>query len=261
MLRTITSPTLWFTLFFNLISGSVFATLQPTTPADDQNTPPVIKCPTNTHDYNRFALCATATCWTLDGIAYCKCEVLNEPSISISFDYQENGQNKNICDLLLQGKDNQFTVSTYATPRQIEKDYDPETEKLGPPLGFYTCSGQSSEAAYSAQCDGGVCFNSTQGTNFPGLGHISDNEIVCSCPPSQNPTKRFQIAGPWLCKPGATNDDNECCDQDYYNEMCSVSSISTTGTKLAVGAPAGGAATLSKLLDGAVPSLNACRFK
>ncbi|WP_105168455.1 hypothetical protein [Pseudoalteromonas sp. T1lg23B] len=261
MLRTTISPIFWLTLLLSVTSLNIFATPQPTTTEDHQKTQPVIKCPTNPDDYNRFALCATATCWTLDGVAYCKCQVLNEQSISISFDYLENGKNKNICDLLLQGKENQFTVSTYATPRQIETDYDPETEKLGPPLGFYTCSGQDSQAAYSAQCDGGVCFNSTQGSNFPGLGHIKDNEIVCSCPPSKNPTKRFQIAGPWLCEPGAANDNNECCDKDYYNEMCSVTSVSTTGTKLAVGAPAGGAATLSKLLDGSVPSLNACRFK
>ncbi|OHU87925.1 MULTISPECIES: hypothetical protein [Pseudoalteromonas] len=226
-----------------------------------QPSQPLVKCPTDGNAYNRFALCATATCWTLDSVAYCKCEVLNEQSISLSFNYQENGQDKNVCDLLLQGKEDEFTVSTYATPRQLEADYNPKEEKLGPPMGFYTCSGQTSDEAYSAQCDGGICFNSTQGESFPGLGYIKDNEIVCACPPSQNPTKRFQIAGPWSCEPGAKNENNECCDQDYYNQMCSVSSVSTTGTKLAVGAPAGGAMAFSKLLDGSVPKLNACRFK
>lgn len=222
--------------------------------------PPLVQCPTSPDQPNRFALCAAASCWTIDGLAYCKCDVLNEESISISYEYQENGKTKNICDLLLDGTTNGFTVSTYATPRQIVTDYNQATEKLGPPMALYTCATQNDRIAYGAQCDGGICFDSTQGKNFPGLGHIEEDEIVCSCPPTLNPTLRFQVAGPWSCKPGDANGNNECCDQSYYNDICNVTSVSTTGTLLAVSAPAGSAAMLSKILDGEKPTLNACKF-
>ncbi|MCL1126997.1 hypothetical protein [Shewanella surugensis] len=221
---------------------------------------PLVQCPTSANLPNRFALCAAATCWTLDGLAYCKCNIMQQQSISMSFDYQDEGQAKNICDLLLTGTKNGFTISTYATPRQIETNYRPNVEKLGPPMGFYTCATKDDLIAYGAQCDGGICFNSTQGKFFPGLGHIKNDEIVCSCPPTLNPTLRFQIAGPWKCKPGDANENNQCCDENYYNDMCQVTSVSNTGTRLAVSAPAGSAVTLSTLLDGEKPSLNTCQF-
>jgi len=221
----------------------------------------IVQCPISTTQPDTFALCATATCWTLDGVAYCKCNIMNEKSISISFNYEENGQSKDVCNLLLDGNNNGFTISTYATPRQIEADYNPETEKLGPPMGYYTCLTKSSPQAYGAQCDGGVCFNSTQGKDFPGLGHINEGEIVCSCPPTLSSSPGFQIAGPWNCKPGDANENNQCCDQDYYNDMCTVTSVKSTGTILAVSAPIGGAKALSTILDGKLPSLNSCHFK
>jgi hypothetical protein len=45
-----------------------------------------------------------------------------------------------VCNLLLDGLDNGFTVSTYATPRQILTDYKPDIEKLGPAKALYTCN-------------------------------------------------------------------------------------------------------------------------
>lgn len=220
---------------------------------------PVI-CPVSTGQPERFALCAAATCWMLDGVAYCKCDVMNEPSISIAFNYTQAGQSKNVCDLLLESVNNGFTVSTYATPRQVETDYDRKTEKLGPAKALYTCATKDNADAYGAQCDGGICFNSTQGQKFAELGQLKPNEIICSCPPTLNPTKRFQIAGPWKCEPGAANENNECCDKAFYEDMCRVTDISNTGTRIAVSAPAGSAVSLSTILDGEKPTLNSCRF-
>lgn len=131
---------------------------------------------------------------------------------------------------------------------------------MGSPQALYTCATKDDATAYGAQCDGGVCFNSTQGKDFPGLGHINEDEIVCSCPPTLNPTKRFQIAAPWSCEPGDANDNNQCCDQDFYQDMCTVTDVSNTGNRLAVSAPAGSAVTLSTILDGKKPSLNSCNF-
>ncbi|NMH64142.1 hypothetical protein [Shewanella salipaludis] len=248
-------------LLFGAMPSLTMAKDLPSKSATDASDAKIVECPLAANQPDTFALCATATCWTLDGVAYCKCDVMNEESISFSFNYEANGESKNICDTLLQGNRNGFTVSTYATPRQIETDYEPETEKLGPPMGYYTCDTESGPQAYGAQCDGGLCFTSTQGKDFPGLGHINQNQIVCSCPPTLSKAPGFQIAGPWSCKPGDKNADNHCCDQDYYDDMCGVTSVTATGTVLAVNAPIGTARALSIKLDGDVPRFNSCRFK
>ncbi len=230
----------------------------------ETNTDPSLfkECPVSSDDSNTFALCATATCWTVDNVAYCKCDVMNEQSISLPFHYKENGEDKDVCDLLQAGVDNGFTVSTYATPRQMEADYDPETEKLGPPMAIYTClNSEDTPAGYSAQCDGGLCFKSTQGQTFPGIGQLKEDEIICSCPAMPSPPMGFQIAGPWTCAPGERNANGQCCDKSFHDKLCSVKSVSSTGTQLMVGAPTGVGTILSKKLDGKVPALNRCEFK
>ncbi|WP_068316262.1 hypothetical protein [Polycladidibacter hongkongensis] len=220
------------------------------------------QCPITQDVPSTFALCATAECWTLDNVAYCKCDVKNEQSISLPFHFKANGDDQDICDLLEAGLDNGFTVSTYATPRQLEADYDPAKESMGPPLAIYTCrNNDTAPAGYSAQCDGGLCFTSTQGKTFPGLGSIGANEIVCSCPAIPSPKTGFQIAGPWICAPGDKNVNGQCCDKVFHDKFCQVQSISRTGTKIYVGAPPGVGTILSKLLDGKAPTLNHCAFR
>lgn len=220
-----------------------------------------VECPQKSDAPKTFALCSLAQCWTLDNVSYCKCDLMHQESISIPFNYKEGSLMKNVCDLLLEGPSNGFTVSTYATTRPALKDYDPAVEKLGPPKALYTCDkpGYSLKPAYSAQCDGGLCFKSTEDTEFPGLGRVEKGQIICSCPPTANKSN-FQIAGPWSCAPGASNRKGECCDRGYYNQFCGVRSIKTTGTRIAVGSPAGSAAILSKQLDGQFPSYNRCQF-
>ncbi len=216
-------------------------------------------CPVSKRDSKTFALCATATCWTLDNVAYCKCDVMHEKSISLPFNYREDGEKRDVCDILQDGVGNGFTVSTYATPRELEADYDPATEKLGAPLALYDCDSRNGrQAGYSAQCDGGLCFNSTRGKDFPGFGRLKKSEIICSCPPVTSPPTGFQITGPWNCAPGDPNTDGHCCDRAYQARLCGVSKVSRTGTEIAVGAPTGVATTLSRLLDGKAPAINRC---
>ena len=221
----------------------------------------VVKCPTAGNSNNGFALCATAQCWTLDGISYCKCGLMNDQSISAPFNYVEGGAMKDVCDLLVQGVTNGFTISTYATPAQVLKSYDPATGGQGPAQALYTCNepSYSVKPAYSAQCDGGVCFTSSTNTDFPGLGHIGGSEIVCSCPPTPN-KRPFQISGPWNCAPGEANVGNKCCDRAFYKEYCGVRSIKNTGTVISVGSPAGVPVILSTILDGHPSLLNSCKF-
>jgi hypothetical protein len=247
----------WYIILLAMLSLLFVTGCQSTTSA---KTPPLVQCPISDDQPNRFALCATANCWTLDNVAYCKCDVMNAKSISISYDYTENGESKNVCDLLMDGINNDFTISTYATPPQVTADYNPQTEDLGPPLAIYTCLAQNDTPIYGAQCDGGVCFNSTTGKNFPGLGPIADDEIVCSCPPAANVLAGFQITGPWNCEPGDANKGNTCCDESYHSQMCGVTSFKNTGTVMQVSAPIGTPTLLSTLLDGTEPSTNNCHF-
>ena len=89
----------------------------------------------------KYALCATAQCFYLNGVAYCKCDVEQGRSISISFDFDNHTQD--VCDLLDQGLSNGYTVSTYSLPNQVTKqyaaEYDPQKGEP-PPLALYTCS-------------------------------------------------------------------------------------------------------------------------
>jgi hypothetical protein len=217
-------------------------------------------CPVSSGDPNKYALCFTANCWTLDGVAYCKCDLKNGESISLPFRYREDGEKKDVCDIFLSSVGNGFTVSTYSPPRQMQKDYDPDKEELGPPMALYDCPGaRGFSGDYSAQCDGGLCFNSTSGTDFPGLGHIEVDQIVCSCPPIPNIPIGFQIAGPWLCDPGDPNVDGNCCDTEYQEKFCYVDQVRRTGTELVVSAPTGTASFLAKKLTGELPRFNKCR--
>ncbi len=203
-------------------------------------------CPESAKAPDTYALCFTAECWTLDGVAYCKCDLKNGESISLPFKYREDGKKKDVCDLFLESVDNGFTVSTYSPPRQMQKDYEPVVEKLGPPMALYTCPGASGQdSGYSAQCDGGLCFNSSSGTDFPGLGAIGEDQIVCSCPPIANIPIGFQIAGPWSCDPGDPDSDGNCCDQSFTKRYCNVHHITRTGTQMVVSAPKGVPAILA----------------
>ena len=217
-------------------------------------------CPETDEQTRIYALCASAQCWTIDSVAYCKCDLRNGRNISTPYYYRESGQKKDVCDLLTQGIDNGFSVSTYAPPRQILKSYQADVEKLGPPMAIYTCDPKTdtnSLGAYSAQCDGGLCFLSTQGQAFPGLGKLDDNQLICSCPPKQNSTP-FQIIGPWSCSPGEKNLMNRCCDRGFFKRYCGIHSITRTGTIIPVGAPVGIGRLLTKKLEGTALETNEC---
>ena len=100
-----------------------------------------------------------------------------------------------------------------------------------------------------AQCDGGICFKSTQGQSFPGLGPLAQNEIVCSCPiTEQSPVNPvgYQISGPFPC------------EQSFFDNCRAMTANNTTGSTLFVGAPTGTADLLSELLTGSVPPFNRC---
>ena len=47
-------------------------------------------------------------------------------------------------------------------------------------MAVYNC--QAGSNGFYAQCDGALCFTSTQATEFPFFGQLAAEEIICSCP-------------------------------------------------------------------------------
>ena len=140
-----------------------------------------------------YALCAAASCFVLDDLAYCKCDVLSGDSISESDAF---GEGQNICTVNAEGAENGYMASTFSLPHSVVA---PDGNQA-----LYNCPAATSTGAY-AQCDGGLCFTSSQGQSFPGFNDpLTGGEIICSCPftLADPATARigYQIAGPYPCQ-------------------------------------------------------------
>ncbi len=186
-----------------------------------------------------YALCAVARCFVLDDVAYCKCDVLSGDSISQS-DAFGNGQN--ICTVNAEGAENGYMASTFSLPDSVVAP--------GGSQALYTCPASTSTGAY-AQCDGGLCFTSTQGQSFPGFSDpLTDGEIICSCPITlANPATAmigYQIAGPYPCQ------------KSFFQNCKRTTASEKNGSQIYVGAPTGVAELLTRQLNGSVPALNRC---
>jgi hypothetical protein len=189
-----------------------------------------------------YALCAAASCFVLDDVAYCKCDIEFGNSISLAFEFDD----QDICTVNASGRKNGYMVSTFSMP--------PSVIKPSGNMAMYTCPAETSDGAYG-QCDGGVCFTSTQGQVFPGFaGKLTANEIICSCPitvADPNTAKAgYQIAGPYPCQ------------KSFLRNCGSATANTKTGSKIPVGAPVGATRALSRLLygEGNVPPINRCKF-
>lgn len=186
-----------------------------------------------------YALCAEASSFVFNNIAYAECQIEHGNSISAPpFNYPVVGPQQDICDLNAQGVGNGFMASTFSLPTDALK---------GGTGAIYTCPGGST-GAY-AQCEGGICFKSTKGKTFPGLPPLKENEIICSCPITKaiNNSDPFgyQIFGPYPCQ------------KDYFKN-CTAVTNEQNGTIIPVGAPAGAARLLTVTLTGSNPQLNEC---
>ena len=171
----------------------------------------------------KYALCALADCLTFNQVAYCGCDILKGNSISLPFDF---GDGENVCTVNEEGPGNGYRVSTYSVPEQVkypDGDY-----------AAYTCPGELNKGKYGgvarargsyAQCDGGLCFTSTKGNNFPTFGKLGKKEIICSCPIATNCEKTsanangHQISGPYDSETGC--DPNTCakCDAGAVTDL------------------------------------------
>jgi hypothetical protein len=187
-------------------------------------------------DNQTYALCAAASCFVFNKVAYCKCNVKTGDSISLALKYDDG---KNVCTVNEEGVNNGYMVSTFSVPDSVRK---PHGEKA-----IYTCPGGSDGA--NAQCDGGICFKSTQGQSYPGFDEpLTKDEIICSCPIEQNPENvvGYQIVGPYPCQ------------KSFFENCKKKTANKNTGSTLYVGAPTGTADLLAFLLTGAVPPSNRC---
>lgn len=223
----------------------------------------VAKGPFLVLENQKYALCATASCFTYNQVLYCDCDILNGDSISLPLDFDS----QNVCDVNEQGKTNGFMVSTFSVP---EDTVFPRGNEA-----LYTCPGEANKgtggfAALGSygQCDGGICFKSTTGQTFPGFYNRLVHDIICACPfsTSCDPSSRnrfgYQISGGYThgCNP---EDCKQCSagEIDPAKGQCAGNSLSgiQQDTIIPVGAPSGSPAALSCiLLEGNVPRLNSC---
>jgi hypothetical protein len=187
-----------------------------------------------------YALCALANCFVMDGVSYCKCDVKFGNSISEPFNY---GKNQDVCTTNAEGVENGYMVSTYSYPESVSAPFGNKA--------LYDCAATTSPYGASAQCDGGICFKSTEGQSFPGFGlPLTHSEIICSCPIAvTDPATAkvgFQIVGPYPCQ------------HSFFNNCASPTATPTTGASLYVGAPTGTPILLTHLLTGQTPAINRC---
>ena len=174
-----------------------------------------------------------------DAVAYCKCDVKSGNSISLTDTF---GDGQNICTVNAQGAENGFMASTYSLPDSVTAPNGNQA--------LYTCPAATSDGAY-AQCDGGLCFTSTQGQSFPGFSQpLTGSEIMCSCP--------ITVADPATAKIGYQIVGPYPCQQSYFQNCNRMAASKKNGAQIEVGAPAGVPIFLTQKLYGSVPPINQC---
>jgi hypothetical protein len=191
-------------------------------------------------DNQTYALCAVASCFVFNQVAYCKCDVKFGDSISLPLEF-DDGQD--VCTVNAEGAANGYMVSTFSVPDSVLKPHGDQA--------IYTCP-RTLDGAY-AQCDGGICFTSSEGQSFPGFDEpLAKDQIICSCPITvQNPeTARvgYQITGPYPCQ------------KSFFENCNSTTANNKTGSTIYVGAPTGTPRLLAFLLTGTNPPVNECRL-
>src|SRR3954470_8540669 len=67
------------------------------------------------HDQT-YALCAVASCFVLNQVAYCKCDVKSGDSISLPFKFDKG---EDVCTVNAEGAGNGFMVSTFSLPPSV----------------------------------------------------------------------------------------------------------------------------------------------
>jgi hypothetical protein len=182
-----------------------------------------------------YALCAGASCFVFNDVAYCTCNVKKGRSISSSFKYDGG----DICTLNAEGPYNGYMASTFSPPPGLA--VGPGADKA-----LYTCP--ISSRPFYAKCDGGLCFTSTAGRSFPPPTSFGYDQIVCACPIEQaSPPHGVEIIGPYPCQKSFRQ---KACERETAN--------SDTGSTVYDGTSIGSTATGTFLLTRQIPHFNNC---
>ena len=186
----------------------------------------------NTALWNQeYALCAGAISFNFDGVTYAKCRKKDGNSLGLTHAYP-GGDVQTVNNIGNAADNGSFMVSTYSPP-------DPSI------YATYGCKAPGS----FAQCDGGICFTNTSGKNFPGVGPVAENEIICSCPITTS--SNYHVWGPADC-PSTRRE---------YDAICAKGSKKATradGTILRIGnnGPAAVTVALDAMYDQAFGTKN-----
>lgn len=192
-----------------------------------------------------YALCAGAESVNFGEVTYAKCKKMEGTSISAEQKYPWPAVNA------FNAIKNQGNIANVNAKQPIRGGYVVST--YSPPVGatlpsgkiaLYTCSNGGSYA----QCDGGLCFESTSGKSSPLWGKVSDKEIICSCPVTSTKTS-FQVFGPGDCPTTAA----------AYDAICGANASNiNNGAILYIGAPTGSPDLLAKCLNPSFKALRRC---
>lgn len=164
-----------------------------------------------------YALCAGAKSFNFDGVTYAKCRLKDGNSLAMSHPFP-GGDALTVNKLLTAAGSSM--VSTYSPP-------SPER------YAVYQCS---RDGAY-AQCNGGLCYR--YNGEFPGLGEVGENQVICSCP-IVYAKKTYHVNGPAQCP----------TTRAAYDEICGSGSradMTAAGTILHIGS--GGPAATQHQVD------------
>jgi hypothetical protein len=186
-----------------------------------------------------YALCAGAKSVNFNEITYANCSMLHGNSISLPqhFPFPPVNDHPGDINTVNQGAPNRggYIVSTYSPPVGATK---PDGN-----LAVYQCEGGT-----YAQCDGGLCSTSTTGKTSPLWGHVSNRQIICSCPIATHSTG-FEVMGPKPCPTTAAEFDSVCGSNV---------SGANNGTTIYIGSPVPGSFESLAACLGQPVTLNHC---
>lgn len=183
-----------------------------------------------------YALCAGATSVNFGEVTYAKCARKTGTSISAEQKYPWPAVN---AFNAIRNSGNIATMNEKQPAKggYVVSTYSPPADAIGPgsKIALYTCTNGGSYA----QCDGGLCFESTTGKASPLWGKVGDKEIICSCPVTTTKTP-FQVFGPGNCP----------STQAEYDAVCAANASSiNNGAIIYIGAPATSPEAMARCID------------
>lgn len=192
-----------------------------------------------------YALCAGAQSVNFGAVTYAKCAKMDGTSISVEQKYPWPATNA-FNSIKTSGNIANVNAKQPVKGGYVVSTYSPPAGAIGPSgdIALYTCNNGGSYA----QCDGGLCFESTSGKSSPLWGKVGEKQIICSCPVTTT-TSSFQVFGPGNCP----------TTQVAYDAVCATNASQiNNGAILYIGAPTGTPDALARCLNPSFTSLRRC---